>query len=95
MGFFGRLFSSGSGGTSGQERNEPLQAGAPQSTQNGQGRQSQQGGHGRPGLAFRLEDWTIERVRKQGINSAVRNSDDDYYAVANVHAANPLARDCR
>lgn len=43
---------------------------------------------------FKQGDWTIERVRKQGINPAVRNSDDDYYAVANVHAANPLARDC-
>lgn len=46
------------------------------------------------GMSFRPEDWTIERIRKQGINPAVRNSDDDYYAVANLHAANPLARDC-
>lgn len=47
-----------------------------------------------PSPSFKPEDWTIERVRTQGINPMVRNSDDDYYAVANVHAANPLARDC-
>lgn len=59
------------------------------------GRSEEKAGPAQTRPAFKPEDWTIERVRKQGINPAVRNSDDDYYAVANVHAANPLARDCR
>lgn len=46
-------------------------------------------------MSYRAEDWTIERVRRQGINPLVRNADDDYYAVAtNYAAANRLARDC-
>ena len=48
-----------------------------------------------PAPSFRPEDWTIECVRKQGINPMVRNADDDYHAVStNYTAANRLARDC-
>lgn len=45
--------------------------------------------------AFHPEDWTIEMVRKRGINPLVRNADDDYYAVSTDYVSeNCLSRDC-
>ncbi len=45
---------------------------------------------------WKPEDWSVERVRKEGLNPMVRNADEDYMAVeTSYRAANRLARDVR
>lgn len=54
------------------------------------------GGAKPEGSTWKLEDWSIERVRKEGLNPMVRNADEDYMAVeTSYRAANRLARDVR
>ncbi len=48
------------------------------------------------GHSWKPEDWSIERIKNQGINPMVRNADEDYMAVeTSYRSANCLARDVR